>query len=159
MYTGNRIEFSDVSKECRLNVSALSDPDSFRLPIYPSLYPVSDPDFDSNSVFPSMTALVDSGSSYCFIDPAYVALHKISAVPIPYPILLRLFDGLLGQTITQVVTEFSVRFPFGDILPLTFYVTPLDSSCSVVLGYSWLTRYNPGIDWVLRCITYHPTVL
>ena len=106
-----------------------------------------------------MTALVDSGSSHCFIDPAYVALHKIPAVPIPHPIPLRLFDGSLGQTITQVVTEFSIHFSSGDILSLTFYVTPLDSSCSVVLGYSWLTHYNPGINWVLRRITYHPMVL
>ena len=43
-------------------------------------------------------------------------------------------------------------------MPLTFYVTPLDSTCSVVLGYSWLTRYNPGIDWVLRRITFPPSL-
>ena len=135
-----------MPKKCCLNISALSNPNSFHLPIYPSPYPVSNPDSDPNSMFPPMTTLVNSGSSHCFIDPAYIALHKIPTVPIPHPIPLCLFDGLLGQTITQVVTEFSVRFPSRDILPLTFYVTSLDSSYSVVLGYSWLIHYNPGLD-------------
>ena len=41
---------------------------------------------------------------------------------------------------------------------LTFYVTWLDSTCSVVLGYSWLTHYNPGINWILRHIIFHTTL-
>ena len=41
---------------------------------------------------------------------------------------------------------------------LTFYITPLDSTCSVVLGYSWLIRYNLGINWVLRHITFRTTL-
>ena len=37
-----------------------------------------------------------------------------------------------------------------------FYVTPLDDSCSAVLRHSWLTRYNPLIDWVLGSILLRP---
>ncbi|KAF8831748.1 hypothetical protein HHX47_DHR1001045 [Lentinula edodes] len=55
------------------------------------------------------------------------------------------------------MANIAVRFPSGELLLLPFYVTHLDSSCKAVLGYSFLSRYNPLIDWASRNITFRNT--
>ena len=41
-----------------------------------------------------------------------------------------------------------------EIQNLTFFVTLLDQGCTIVLGYCWLTHFNPTIDWVLGRIFF-----
>ncbi|SJL04331.1 uncharacterized protein ARMOST_07697 [Armillaria ostoyae] len=66
-------------------------------------------------------ALVDSGSSHCFIDSKYVEDHNLPTKPIP-PVQLRLLDSSAGSHISQSIT-LPICFPSGDILSVDFYVT------------------------------------
>jgi hypothetical protein len=69
-----------------------------------------------------------------FLRSCFVRNHGLPTYAIP-PLLLRLFDGTSNATITEAI-DLPIRFTSGVVTSDTFYVTPLDSSCLIVLGSS-----------------------
>ena len=87
---------------------------------------------------------------YYFIDSTFVLKYNIS-IKLTLHMELKLFDGLSNNTITETA---SLSIPSRDQIILNIYVTPLDSFCSLVLEYNWLTQHNPIIDQITRSITF-----
>ena len=70
------------------------------------------------------------------------------------PVALYLFDGLSNSIISEIA-NLPIIFSTSNCMNLDFYVTLLDSSCSLVLRYNWLTQHNPLIDWVNGLINFY----
>ena len=124
------IDLISATAELRLNAYTLSSPNSLTIQL-------------TSDLIPSVTIviLVDSGSTHCFIDTTFVSRQQLGTLSIT-PIPLRLFDRTTNTVIHNTV-KLPIHFTSGEIQSIMFYVTPLDVSCSAVLGHSWLTHYNP----------------
>ena len=99
--------------------------------------------------------LVDSGSTAGFIDSVFVDKYAIPTRPIP-PVKLCFLDGSSPSFLTWSV-QIPIQFPSSEVVDKDFYVTLLDSSCAIVLGYDFLLQHNPLINWQAGTLNFPPS--
>src|SRR6266404_1258490 len=97
--------------------------------------------------------LLDSGSSHSFVNEAFVMNNKLKFSYLPNPIPLKMFDRSTPSNVSKKVWM-PITFSTGEMHHLEFFVTNLDKNYSLVLGYDWLARHNPNIDWTETKITF-----
>ena len=148
--SGDRVDSASAIRDARISASSLC---SSALSLSNSLIVPLTSESVPNVLF---KALVDSGSTDCFIESTFIRNHNLTPFQIPN-IPLKLFDGTTNSVISEAI-ELPIRFASGETLVLRFLLTYLDKSCMVVLGHNWLTRYNPTIDWVLGQISFRTTL-
>src|SRR5258706_4750404 len=100
-----------------------------------------------------------SGSTDCFINSRFTIDNNLPLQNLEKPLRLSLFDGSTasqGLILQSMILD--IQFPCGTQHQVCFLLTPLDQSASTVLGYSWLTLYNPLIDWVMQEVKFRTPV-
>src|SRR5258708_1598504 len=98
-------------------------------------------------------ALLDSGSSHSFVNEAFAVENKLKFSYLLNPILLKMFDRSTPSNVSKKV-QMPITFSTGEMHHLELFVTSLDENYSLVLGYDWLARHNPSIDWTETKITF-----
>ncbi|KAH9246539.1 hypothetical protein BASA81_015914 [Batrachochytrium salamandrivorans] len=129
--------FSDPS----ILVSALSSLRKLLLPGTLRLGPLSHVD----------TFFVDCGADDLFMDSKLAADLQIPLLELSTPITLRLADGDSSSSLTHRTVPLQLHTG-KHVETATFYVT--DLCHGFILGYSWLERHNPRINWVSRMVEF-----
>src|SRR5260221_10674974 len=102
-------------------------------------------------------ALLDSGSSHCFVDELFAKKNKLSLSKLPSTIPLQLFDRSTRNSVSHKTT-IPLTFSTSETHRTEFYVTKLDKGYSIVLGYDWLVCHNPSINWAETKVVFLGTV-
>ncbi|KAH6596145.1 hypothetical protein BASA50_005344 [Batrachochytrium salamandrivorans] len=129
--------FSDPS----ILVSAFSSPKKLLLPGTLRLGPLSHVD----------TFFVDCGADDLFMDSKLAADLQIPLLELSTPITLRLADGDSSSSLTHRTVPLQLHIG-KHVETATFYVT--DLCHGFILGYSWLERHGPRINWVSRMVEF-----
>lgn len=100
----------------------------------------------SNSRSIKVSALLDFGASACFINKDFAERHKLPLVIKKIPVFVKVIDSrpLISDDVVQETNPLliSIETHQSNIV-FNIIKSPLSP---VILGLSWLDRFNPDID-------------
>lgn len=108
----------------------------------------------SNKIETETHAFVDSGGNDIgFIDTNFAQKHNLDFIPLTTPRVLRVVDGRKSSSgmVTHTVTVTLTIENHHEIVKL--FVTKL-GQYPLILGYSWLSRHNPSINWQTNSVIF-----
>jgi hypothetical protein len=96
-----------------------------------------------------IVALVDSGSSINIINPKFVNQARVPWEKKKQPYRMRTYEGLTASYEGGISSRETTLLITVDDDPqeTSFDILPTGPNCDMILGYPWLQKYNPQIDW------------
>jgi transposase InsO family protein len=99
------------------------------------------------------TVLVDSGASCCFISNRLTQKNsQLQKQLQKNPISVELATGVMTTASSVTVNSFIQIDSYED--KLNFVEVPL-KGCDAILGMTWLSKFNPEIDWKHGTLRFH----
>ena len=94
----------------------------------------------------TIPALVDSGTSHVFMSRQFAEQMNMRLLPFPEPIPLYNVDGSMNKE--GSVTHYAVlRMTIEGHTNLQHIPVTNTGDERLIIGFEWLTKYNPDIDW------------
>jgi len=101
----------------------------------------------------TVTGLLDSGATTCFIDEEFVKQNRLNSVPLPIQVPIynvnrsKNAKGTIKATVDLIITV------QGHMEWTRFSVCGL-GKIPLILGETWLKTHNPEINWETRHIKF-----
>lgn len=97
-------------------------------------------------------ALIDSGAEQSFIDEALARELEVPLIALREPLRVSALNGKLLAEVTHCTQEIQLVLSGNHVEKISLFLFKAPET-PLVLGYPWLQRHNPQIDWSHSCVT------
>ncbi|KAK2885165.1 hypothetical protein Q8A73_021639 [Channa argus] len=98
------------------------------------------------SVSLPLLALVDSGAEHSLLDASLAKQWSLPLIPLDQPLKVRTLDGSVVTEISHKTAPLHLLVSGNHQEDMSFFLMHSPDN-PLVLGYSWLRKHNPHIDW------------